>query len=204
MLSHAAAELLQASAAVAAVTRLLYLNLAKQFPALTAFLAFLAVFDIGLGLQDQRSVSYFWSYIALEPVFCILGILAVRELLALTFREYPGIRTAGRWAMYACTTLSLGISLSVTGLLWGGGAMARANSHYVYYVEIAKRSVVFSLAAVLITLLVFLSRYPLDTGVNTMVCSLAFSALFLSEAARLLLDSTMEHLSNQAIDRIQE
>ncbi|HWF11141.1 MAG TPA: hypothetical protein VG297_21880 [Bryobacteraceae bacterium] len=188
--------------AVAAVARLIYLNLARQFPVLLTFLVFLAAIDIGFGLEDQRSALYFWSYIVLEPLECIFGIIAVRELLALTFSDYPGIRTVGRWSMYAGIALSLTLSLLATGFFWSGGALGRAHSH-LYYLEISKRAVVFGLAVVIVTILLCLSRYPLHLGRNTLVSSLCFSALFLSEAARLLLDSLMPKLHNHFVDGVE-
>jgi hypothetical protein len=177
---NAATELIQATGAVAAVARLFYLNLAKRFPALLAFLAFLAVIDLCLGLQDQTSALYFWSYVVLEPLECVFGILAVRELLALAFSDYPGIRTAGRWAMYTGVALASLISLLVT-----------------------KRSIVFALAFVIVTILLFLSKYPLHLGRNTLVSSSFFSLLFLSEAGRLLLDSLLPELNSHSIDWTQ-
>lgn len=196
---QAATELIQAIGALIAVSRLIYLSLARQFPALLVFLAFLAVIDIGFGLQNPTSVAYFWSYIALEPLKCLFGIFAVRELLTLTFSDYPGIRTVGRWAMYAGVSLSLTVSLLATGFFWSGGAAGRAHSH-LYYLEISSRWVFFSLAIIIATILVCLSRYPLHLPRNTLVSSLFFSTLFLSEAARLLLDSLMPELHNHSVD----
>jgi hypothetical protein len=200
---NAASELIQATVALAAVARLIYLNFVKQFPALLAFLAFLAAIDFRFGFEDQTSSTYFWSYIVLEPVYCLFAILAVRELLALTFREYPGIRTAGRWAMYAGIVFSLSISLVLTYFFWSGSAAGRAHSPYLYYVELIKRCVFFTLALVIVTLLVFLSRYPLHLSRNTLVSSFFFSALFLSETARLLVDSMVTLLHNPAVDWAQ-
>jgi hypothetical protein len=196
---NGAAEIAQTTAAIAAVSRLIYLNLARQFPALLAYLAFLAAIDLGFGIQDDRSRGYFWTYIAVEPVVCTLGILAVRELLAVTFSKYPGIRTFGRWTMYAAIVVSFAISLSVTGHFWRRGAAGRANSPYIYYVEISKRSVFFALAVVIVFVLIFLSRYPLHLGRNVLVSSLFFSALLLSEAGRLLID-TLTMLANRPVD----
>src|SRR4051812_38034878 len=115
---NAPIELLQAAAALAAVARLTYLNLARQFPALLAFLVFLGALDLAFGVEDPKGPVYFWTYIFGEPLECVLAILAVRELLALTFADYPGIRTVGRWVMYSAVALSLCTSLLVTGALW--------------------------------------------------------------------------------------
>jgi hypothetical protein len=195
----AATELILASAASAAVTRLIYLHLAREFPALVTYLAFVAVMNLGYGLLNQASTVYFWSYIALEPLECVFSILAVRELLTLTFNDYPGIRSAGRWVMYAGAVLASGISLLLTGFFWSGAARGRAHSH-LFYIELSQRSIVFTLAFVIVAILLFLSKYPLHLSRNTLVSSAFFSVLFLSEAARLLIDSLAPKLNIHSVD----
>src|SRR5438874_7521354 len=98
---HAATELILAASAAVAVVRLIQLNLAPQFPALFAYLAFLSAINLVFGLLNSGSPLYFWSYVVLEPLKCVFSIAAVGELFALTFNDYPGIRTVGRWVMYA-------------------------------------------------------------------------------------------------------
>jgi len=185
---NAATELILAAAAATAVTRLVWVNLARGFPALVAYLIFFAGMNLCYGMLNQTSAAYFWSYIVLEPLECGFSIFAVRELLALTLNNYPGIRTVGRWVMYAGVTLALGISLVLTGFFWSGGAGGHTNSH-LFYFEVSQRSVVFSLAFVIVTILLFLSKYPLHLSRNTLVSSIFFCVMFLSEASRLLVDS---------------
>src|ERR1700685_3647325 len=116
--SRGAIQLLETASAAAAVSRLICLNLASQFPALFAYLIFLAVINLGLGVLDRSSKLYFWSYVVLEALKWVFSVFAMRELFALTFDSYPGIRTGGRWAMYTGLALALGISLLVTRLFW--------------------------------------------------------------------------------------
>jgi hypothetical protein len=196
---HAAPELIQSVAAASAATRLISLNLAKRFPALLAYLVFQSAINLGFGLLNRASKAYFWSYIILEPLECVFSVIAVRELLALTFHDYPGIRTMGRWVMYAGAMLALGISLFLTGFFWNGRAMVRADA-LLYYVEVSERSIVFSLAFVILTILIFLSKYPLHLSRNTIVSGAFFSVLFLSEASQLLIDSLAPQLYNLYVD----
>jgi len=188
-----------AAAAAAAVARLVCLNLAGRFPALLSYLVFLAVTNVSFGLLDKSSSAYFRSYLVLEPLECVFSIFAVRELFALTFKEYPGIRTVGRWVMYAGVASALGISLLATGFFWTSRAMVRADAH-LYYLEVSERSIVFSLAFIIITILLFLSRYPLHLSRDTLVSSVIFSVVFLSEAAGLLVDSLAPKLFNLHVD----
>jgi hypothetical protein len=196
---NAATELTLATAAGIAVARLVGLGLAGQFPALLVYLALMAVMNLSFGLLNPASSAYFWTYFAFEPLYCILSIIAVRELFALTFRKYPGIRTLGRGVMYAGVALALGISFLLTGAFWSGTARGRAHSR-VFYLEISQRSVVFSLALIIVAILFVLSKYPLHLRRDTLVSSAFFSILLLSEAVQLLLDSLAPRLFNQYVD----
>jgi hypothetical protein len=196
--SRGAIELLQTAASIGAITRLIYLNLVRRFPALVAYLVFLAFIKAAFGLLDPVSALYAWSYLVFEFLKWIFSIFAIRELFALTFNRYPGIRTVGRWAMYTGVALALSISLLVTHLFWSGGA--RGRSVGLFYFEISQRSVVFTLALVIVTILMVLSRYPLHLSKNALVSGGFFSILYLSEASQLLFDSLAPKLYNLYVD----
>jgi len=55
-----------------------------------------AVFSV----LSVKSHVYYLAYIAAQPVAWCAAALAVREMFALIFRDYPGLQTAGRWALY--------------------------------------------------------------------------------------------------------
>jgi hypothetical protein len=119
-------------------------------------------------------------------------------LLALTFHSYPGIRTVGRWATFAGVAFALVVSLLATFFFWNGGP--RGRDVFLFYFEVSQRSVVFTLALVIVTILLFLSKYPLHLGRNTMTSSVFFSVLLLSEALRLVVDSLAPKLFNHYVD----
>ena len=195
--SNSIAELLQAAAAAIAVARLTYLKLGGRFPALLAWLSVLGATDFAYSLLSQRSALYFWIYVAGQPVLCIFGVLAVRELLALVFRDYPGIRSVGRWGVYA------GVAVASSASLLASMAFARDRSHgslHLFYIEVFQRSVVFTLALVILSVLFALSRYPLHLSRNSVVSSVFFSSIFLSDAVRLLIDSLSIRLNNHMAD----
>ena len=151
-------------------------------------------------LLPRSSRAYFWLYTGYVVVTCAFGGFAVNELFALVFTDYPGIRTVGRWGMYAGTALATIASIAV-------GAYFRRTStegsFHLFSLEVVQRSIVFSLAIVIATILFFLSRYPLNLGWNTYVASGFFSALFLSDAVRLLVDSLQTTLHNDVVDWIE-
>src|ERR1700748_1963100 len=109
-----ASEFVLATAATVAAGRLLYLGLGRRFPALLAYLIFTVAGTVCPIVFNTTSRLYFWIYLSLVPLDCIFSIFAVRELLMLTFDNYPGIRTIGRWAMYAGMGLSVTVSLVLT------------------------------------------------------------------------------------------
>ena len=196
---HSATEFLESAAATSAVGRLIYLGLGRQFPALMAYLLFLAVSNFVYGILDWTSALYFWTYLFLVPLECILSVVAVRELFALVFNNYLGIRTVGRWSMYAAIVVATAASVVLTRLSWSRGALGRSFSHFFYW-EVSQRSVVFTLAVIIATILFVLSKYPLRLGRNTWISSAFFCALFLSEAVRLLIDSLDPALRNPYVD----
>jgi hypothetical protein len=200
--AHVVTNFVQACAAAVASARLINLKLGKQFPVLLTFLVFLAGINLGLGLMNDGSVLYFWSYLAVEPLKCVLSIAAVSELFSLTFEHYPGIRSVSRWVMCIGIALSLAISLLITDFFWEGALAGRSHSH-VFYFETAVRAVVFTLAAVILANLFVLSKYPLHLSRNNLVCSAFFSAMFLGEACCLLFDSLAPQLYNRYIDTAQ-
>jgi hypothetical protein len=165
---------------------------------LFCFLAFLALSEGVFAVVPDSSVLYFRMYVAYLPLQNILSIVAVRELFALVFDDYPGIQTIGRWAMYTGVVLSIASSVLIARIFWRGGVGNRAVR--LFYLEVAQRSVVFSLAVVIATILFVLSRYPLRIDRNTYFSSLFFSSLFLSDAVRLLIDSLTPGLYNRFVD----
>ena len=190
-------ELLESAGAAVAVARLTWLKLDRRFPALFVWLIVRALIDFSLSLLPQRSIAYFWVYVCAEPIACVFGVFAVRELLGIVFRDYRGISSMGRWVTYA------GVSLAIISSVAFSMLVVRDPSHgsiHLYYIEVAQRSTIFALAVVIISVLFVLSRYPLHLAHNSLVSALFFSVIFLTDAARLLIDSLATRLNNRTVD----
>jgi hypothetical protein len=181
-----------------AIGRLVHLRLTRRFPALLGFLALLALSTGLFAFISDLTSTYFWIYVVYLPFRNILSFVAVWELFALVFHDYPGIRTIGRWAMYSGIVLSVVASVAMAGIFWRGGAGNRDS--FLFYLEVVQRSVVFSLAVVIATILFTLSRYPLRLDRNSYLSTLFFSFLFLSDAIELLIDSLTPGLYNHFVD----
>lgn len=198
-----AAQFAQVIAAAVAASRMLYLGLGNRFPALLGYLIFIAASSLCYGILDPRSKPYFWVYLSLVPLESIFKIFAVRELVMLTFNNYPGIRTVGRWTMYAGLAIALTASILLTRAFWTVGAHGR-QKWGLFYFEVTQRSIVFALAVVIIAIIFVLSKYPLHLGRNTYVSCAFFSVLFLSEAVQLFVDAMMRELYNRYVDSTEQ
>jgi hypothetical protein len=192
-------EIIQAIAALTAVVRLSLNRLAGRQRALLGFLIFTAAFLMALASAHPHSARYFWTYLAGETLNGVFSIWAVREMFELIFERYPGIRTGGRWAMYLGTAAASAVALLVTAFF----RRPHEGSIHLFYFEILDRAVFFTLSVVVVTILVFLSRYPLHLSRNTYVSTGFFSAVFLSEALVLFFDSISNLLFSVQLDVAQ-
>jgi hypothetical protein len=200
MQAQSLAELFQASAAAIAATRLIYLGLSGRQPALLTFLILDSVSLLTLGTLNQKSHAYFYMYVVFDALHWVVSIFVVREIFELVLERYPGIKTTARWAMYGALVVALLSSVLITFVFWGSGPQTRGN---MFYVLVADRSIVFTLSFIVISILLVLSRYPLDLNRNTYVSSIFFSIFFLSDALVTLIDSLETQLYSSLIDTLQ-
>jgi hypothetical protein len=128
------------------------------------------------------------------------GTWCVVHLLDKVFENYPGIRTLGRWATWGATTIAVATTLTVARVFWSGAIGGKPT---LFYFEVVDRSVLLSLALVVILTLAFLSRYPMELQMNSWVSVTGFSAVILSLAGARLADSMAQYLTSMRIDIAQ-
>lgn len=187
----------QAAAAAFAAARLLQFRLIGRFAYLFSYLIATALFAAGLSVLDRRSPAYYWTYLASGPTIWATASLAVYQMFALVFRDYPGLKTAGRWALNGALALSIITSVVILRMPW---SFLSARSTALYYELVLDRSVHFGLAAIIIVLILFLSRYPLHLDRNTYVASGFFSAVFLAESITRFIDGFSPILFSHRVD----
>lgn len=192
-------EIFQSAAGVTAAAQLIRLDLSKKFPAIFWYATFVAILNLALGAMERSSIPYFWTYVLIAPLENIFSIFVVRELITVMFGRYPGIRTVGRWAMYAGIGISITLSILVTKYFWYAGAIGR-KKWGLFYIEITQRAIMFSLVVAIVAMLFALSRYPLHLSRNTYLSCGFFSALFLMTAARLFIDAAAQSLYTNVFD----
>jgi hypothetical protein len=185
----------QAAAYAYTAWRLFARGLAGRQSGLLVFLLFRCLFGLSSTLLPQRSSFYFWNYFILMPLDCVVSVVAVREAIGLVLDDYPGLRSVVRVTMYGAVAVATVSAVLVAAAFWP----AEVPSN-MYYVQVSTRSAAFGLAVVLASLLIFLSHYPLSLTRNRLLSSVAFGAIFLSEAVALFIDSRSDTLRSPAVD----
>jgi hypothetical protein len=177
----------QAAAAAFAAARLLHFRLRRRYPVLFSYLIVSTILSVVFSLLPVKSHAYYWAYIVTQPVAWCAAALAVREMFALIFKDYPGLQTAGRWTLYGALALSVVVAIALTKTLHASsGAPTSQELVYILWLD---RSIGFTLAVTIAILMLFLSRYPLHLDRNTYVAGGFFSAIFLAAGAVKLIDS---------------
>jgi hypothetical protein len=182
------------------LARLFQLRQASQFPGLAFYLAQHVLWGYALTLIPRTNQAYVWVYLISNPVEWLAAIWCVVQLLERAFKDYPGIRTISRWATWGATTLAVCASLAVARIFWSGGIRGK---RVLFYFEVADRSVLLSLALIVVLTMGFLSRYPLRLQGNTWVSLIGFSVIVLSMASARLIDSLAPLLASRPIDLAQ-
>jgi len=167
--------------------KLVYSGLYKRYRALFAYLVFRFFYTAALlfVFQSTRSASYQWFWILTEPIIWLFYVLVVIELYSLVLERHRGLYTLGRWVLYCGLTVAVLIS-GLTLLPQLNGGIAQSSRLMPYYLAI-ERGVDFSLLIFLLLILVWLTRYPVPLSRNVLIHSLAYSILFLSNTAGLLM-----------------
>jgi hypothetical protein len=187
----------QAVAAAIAATRLLRLGQAGAQSGVFVYLSLCAAGNLALSAFPLQSGSYFWAYLALQAAVDITSIVVVRQLFSTAVEPYPGIQTAGRWTMYVAISLALMVSVGFTLASWRDGENTHRNLSYVLH---AHQALQFALGLVIVSMFIFLSRYPLDLHRNTHVSGYFFGGIFLIEAASTLIATLSPRLFLKPVD----
>ncbi len=135
------------------------------------------------------SPAYFYLWVTTEPLFWVLQILVVRELIRLVLERHRGLYTLGRWAMYFGVLIS--VSLSVLSLTLKFQPGTAQNSRVIAYFYGTGRGVNLCLALFLILMIFFISRYPVSLGRNIILHTVLFTAFFLGNSLADLLRSVL-------------
>jgi hypothetical protein len=167
------------------VLKLIRSGLYRRYPFFFSFCLIRIPYFIIVLLIDVRSDTYFFVWLAGNPVYWILYFLIVRELVGLILEKYSGLKNLGRWFMYG----SMGVSLivSILSILPKINPTISARSQVMGYVFAIDRGVTASLAVFLVVLLALLSRYPVRLQRNLVVHSFLFTTFFIANSLTMLM-----------------
>ena len=174
------------AANLSAAIRFVQSGLHRRYPVFTVFLIVQFISSALIQLYKPSSAGYFYVYVYTTPLIWILYVLIVRELYSLVLRDYPGIYSMMRWSMYGVVALAVCISLLSVVVTFRQAAGAHSKISYYYLIE---RGIVFALVLFIVSMLWFLSRYPVRLSRNILIHCFLYSALFLCDAALLLVQS---------------
>ncbi len=169
------------------VAKLVRTNLDRRYRIFFLYFAF-RVFNLSVALvADATATWYAWYFLATTFIVWSFYLLVVRELVGLVLEKYAGLRTLGRWFLYAGIIVSAVVSL--VSLLPKITPATPLKSKGFFYVLAVDRGITFGLVVFLLLLLIFLSRYPVPLGRNVLVHAGLFTAFFLSSTFTSLLKS---------------
>ena len=181
--------------------KLLYNGLYRRYRALFAYLLFRFFYTAALLFifTSSKTAAYGWFWVLTEPVIWLFYVLMVIELYSLVLERHRGLYTLGRWVLY----FGLAVSVLISGLallprLTGGTTQRSRLLPYFYAIE---RGLDFSLFLFLILILLWLTRYPVPLSRNVVVHSVAYSILFLSNTAGVLVRTILGKDVNPYLDR---
>ena len=188
------------AAATVLLVRILLVRQETRFAALTFYLAQHLIWGISLILLPRSGPWYALLYKISTPVEWIAATWCVAHLLGKGFEAYPGIRSMSRWATWGASVIAVCIALLLVSYFWQGDYRGRKT---LLYLEVADRSVLLSLALVVILTVIFFYRYPFRLQTNTWASLIAFSAVVLSMAGARLVDSLAPVMAVLPVDLAQ-
>ena len=188
------------AAATVLLVRILLVRQETRFAALTFYLAQHLIWGISLILLPRSGPWYALLYKISTPVEWIAATWCVAHLLGKGFEAYPGIRSMSRWATWGASVIAVCIALLLVSYFWQGDYRGRKT---LLYLEVADRSVLLSLALVVILTVIFFYRYPFRLQTNTWASLIAFSAVVLSMAGARLVDSLAPVMAVLPVDLVQ-
>jgi len=136
---------------------------------------------------DFKSNSYLVVWTFTEPVLWIFYVLLVLELYRLVLEKYQGIYTLGRRFMYFSVAVSA--IISALSLIPKINPQTPQRSRIVPYFLAAGRGIDFSLAILILLILLFLAIFHVPLARNVRIHAVVCSVYFLSSTLGFLLRS---------------
>jgi hypothetical protein len=140
-----------------------------------------------LFFSDTKSFTYFYFWLATEPIAWLFYIAIVLELYRLVLEKHKGLYTLGRWAMF----LGLGVSaaVSVISLIPRMTLALTEQSKTMFAYLAVQRGLALGLALFLLFMMGFLVLYTVPLSRNVKVHARVYTVFFFSKFLIFLLQS---------------
>jgi hypothetical protein len=180
-------DVLMAAGTAMLCVRMFAAGLDRRYRLFFLFLVFETVRSGVFISLSQASGAYQKVWVLTEPVEWLLYVSVVLEIFARVLEDYKGLSTVGRWALIAAVV----VALSASAISLMVPSQFTTQSHLMRYYYVAERAVYFSLVAFLVSMLAFLTRYPITLSRNIVVHCIVFSVYFLCNTVSYLLLSML-------------
>lgn len=186
-------------AEVLTAVRLYSIGLHKVYRYFFIYLIFQVFRSLVLAPFDPNSDKYAWIYLFLEPFVWLSYVLVVLEVYSLVSRNYRGIYTVGRWALYASMSVSALISIAVLIPSW---LRLYQPSPMQFFLPMVERGLAFSLVLFLFFILLLLSWYPIPLSRNLLIHCTVYAVFFLGDAAMIMIRNLVSWESYDTVNTI--
>ncbi|MGA3025861.1 MAG: hypothetical protein ABSF98_13920 [Bryobacteraceae bacterium] len=165
---------------VALLARVVYLRLAKSYPALALWLGVSVVVSLAPWIVPMGARFYYYFFIDAESVTLFLYLFTVLELYGKVLKGLPGLASAARRVIPVIVAAS---AIASGSLLTFEGRPAR----YLDWFYRVDRTVITSLILFVLMITAFMVWFPIRVSRNTVVYSVGYAAYLVPKGASLLL-----------------
>jgi hypothetical protein len=141
--------------------------------------------------------AYYWIWVLTQPLLWLSYLLIVIELYSLVLKNYPGVRSLGRWFSIGAVGVSLAVALATVLPTVSRGTAVAGRPKLMYYYAYMERGVATSLGIVLILLIIAMAWFAVPTSRNLRIHCSVYTAYFLAQNVVLL----YWHLAGQSANR---
>ena len=160
--------------------RLVYIGLAKAYPALMVWLAINITLSMVPWIISMTVQSYYWFFMFAEGITDFLYLFLALELFGKVLRNLRGFASVARWTIPFVVLLSAAASAALM-------AFEGQPARYIDWFYRVDRAVITSLIVFLLTITAFMVWFPIRISRNTVVYSVGYAVYLVPTGASMFL-----------------
>ena len=164
--------------------RLVWLRLAREYPAISAFLALQLARTLWLMQYSTASNEYSYGWLFTEPLLILSRALVMFELYEKILAGYRGLSFLSRGTMAAVLTASLTLAFAAH---YPAFTSHRDFSKWMNLVFLFETTAYSGMLVFIVALVAFMLWFPAQVKKNVLVHCCAFSAYFVVSSASVYL-----------------